>query len=255
MRLNPKMIFMISIVTAFVGFSLAVKVLNNPRMPGEKILAVSSARDINYGETLNPEDLLLIPLPTGINRGQIHESVDKVVGKIARKPIAAGQIIKITDILSQIDDVSGLIPEGYRASTIPIVLPKETMDSLKFGSRVDILFSRTSNTYNSEAQTETRTILKNVLVMKTISNQDKNANMPGQVQAYITLAVKPKAAETLAFALQKGKIDLLVHSMSDRNLAEEFLTLNDLLGSKSIDSTNPSQVEVIRGTKRDGMGL
>ncbi len=242
-------------VTAFFGFVLTLNTFQNLKKSRSGIMVITAARDLDLGDTLGEKDVLLVAAPTGTDLSLAYREIGKVVGKTVRNPTRRGQVISNFDLLNENDNLSGLIPAGYRASTIPISLPKETLGNLKFGSRVDILYADTS-----EKQFGTKTIMKNILVLKVFANQ--GAPTPGVMpgQAYLTLAIRPEAAETLAYAGRKGKIDISVRPNTDHNnTTEEYMSLNEILGFNKDTAVSPtayqSAIEVIRGIKKTTVRL
>lgn len=244
MHMKPKMILIASAVVSLIAFLGAVNALGNKQTQPNAI--VTALRDIDAGQTAQIKDIKLIVPSKDFDPAIVFTKINAVAGQIARNPIRRGQVITSFDLLDKSDRITFVIPEGYRVSTIPLSSPNSMLDFLKQGSRVDVLFT------DPEKSFETRTIMKNVAVVK-VSTPEKNSPGADNFSAFISLAVPPDASETLAYAVRKGKIDLSVRPDAERSKVEEYMKLGELTGiKKSMISPllNHNDIELIRGTKR-----
>ena len=251
MRLSSKVILLISLLTAFSGFSLTLKTLDRAKKTSPFLIVVAG-RDLALGETLSEKDMEISSAPAETDLHNTFRQSEKLIGKSLRNPLRRGQPVTSFDLITDSDSLAGLIPQGYRAATLPLSLPGETSGSLRFGTRVDVLFFEVADR-NAQA----KTIMKNVLVLKNSQNQKPSESSASAV-SYITLAVRPEAAETLAYALQRGKIHLSVRPMTERNAREEYMSLNELLGitnAAAMPLGSSAEVEVIRGIKKGTVKL
>lgn len=249
MQLNQKLILLISLlVGAFSFFLLNNSLKTEKKAPVvQEVYVIAAARDLDVGMVVKATHLRSIVVQKGEDISTNYKSNKEVIGKVVRNPIRRGQKISEFDLVSEDDNMAGLIPEGYRASAIPINLSKDTMSFLKFGNRVDVIFTYTGKSTNRALQ-GTKTILKNVLVMK-VSKMAKDQSNRGT--AYVTLAIKPEWAETLSFARSKGKLDLLVHPIGEQVMDESYMTLDELLGRNIIAPIRSDvEIELIRKTKK-----
>ena len=184
MRLNPKFILVISIICGLVAFYLTLQALRNAQKEKPVIRAVTAINDLDIGTVIRVQDVKLFLAPEGTDPGTIFQDPKAVAGKTLRNTIRRGDIIKIFDIVKDGDNLSSIIPPGYRALTINPPLASETLQFLKFGSRVDVVF--TANNPLQANTVETKTIMKNILVLKVAQAQ---ANAP-QGMVPVTLSIK-----------------------------------------------------------------
>ena len=251
MRLNSRMIFIISIMCATLAFSMTINTLNKLKQrPDEASLVVVAMKDLDVGIVVNDEDVQLLAPPQGTDFRIALKSIADVSGKRVRNPIRRGKVLTEFDLVRGDDDMTGLIPKGYRASTILIEIPKEVISFLKFGNRVDILYTERSN----EEKKEPKMIMQNILVMK-VSKPDQYSTTN---QAYVTVALKPQAMETLAYAVQNGRVDLSVRPITDTEAKEVFMTFDELMGVQKgflPAFTNQTEVELIKGIKKETVKL
>lgn len=254
MQLNQKMIMLVSLVIGAISFFLINQSLQKQTKPIEsKVYVIAAAKDLQVGVTINKTHLRKIVAPEKIDMGISFTNGSALIGQIVRNPIRRGDPITDFDVVSEDDNMAGLIPEGYRAATIPISLSDETVGFLKFGNRVDVLFTGYTSTAQSKNVSRTQTVIKNALVMKITTSGGEDNNPRSRV-AYVTLAVKPEWAETLSYAQRKGKIDLLVRPISDADVREDFISLDELLGNnkKATPTVKDNvEIEVIRKTKKE----
>ena len=255
MRLNPKTAFLLSLVSGFLAFILISQMLKNATKPQAVIDIVIAADDLHVGNVITEEKIKMAPAPSGISIETAFRETDMVVGSMLRNSIRAGKPILTFDIANEEEDIFALIPEGYRASTLPVHLPKEVVDLLKFGSRVDVLYTDTS----SEVL-ETSTIMRNVLVMKVSGNSTTGGAMIAGQDVYVTLAVPPQAVETLSYVMRKGKLDLSILPLGSQNVEEAYISMKELLDAHE-EIVNPTpikifhEVEIIKGTKKQMVEL
>jgi pilus assembly protein CpaB len=255
MQLNQKMIMLVSLVIGAISFFLINQSLQKQQTkPIEsKVYVIAADKDLQVGVTLNKTHLRKIIAPEKIDMGISFTNGAALIGQIVRNPIRRGDPITDFDVVSEDDNMAGLIPEGYRAATIPISLSDETVGFLRFGNRVDVLFTGYTATAQNKSVSRTQTVIKNALVMKITTSGGDESNPRSRV-AYVTLAVKPEWAETLSYAQRKGKIDLLVRPISDSDIREDFISLDELLGNNKKASTTLKEnieVEVIRKSKKE----
>ena len=248
MRLNSKLILMISAVSAILTFSMIVNMLQKANVAPSSDLVVTAMKDLDVGAKITKEDIDVLVAPSGTDFKVSFGDIAKVIGKSVRNPIRRGKVINTFDLVQEGDDLTGLIPKGYRASTILIEIPKEAISFLKFGNRVDVLFSEKDKVGGSP-----RYIMRNILVLNVTTNEAAGSSN----QAYVTLAVKPDGIEILSYATRNGKVDLTIRPMSDSDSKdkEEYMSYDELLGVKAAgfipSLTNQTEIELIRGVKKE----
>lgn len=255
MRFSSRAIFVLSVISAVIALTVIIHLFNEMKKDPQAMPVVTAMRNLDIGDTLQKADLSLLPAPRGTDPGLMFTSVEPVVGKNLRNAVRRGQVIKSFDLMDETDSMASLIPDGYRAATCVLALPEETVRLLKFGRRVDVLFTDTT-----AREFHTKTIMKNVLVMKVdASKKNKAKTLANESNATVdvTLAVKPEGAEVIAYAVQKGKLDLSVRPLSEQDPKESYLTLEDVMGTKTpiFQVSNQAEIEVFRGVKKEKVKL
>jgi pilus assembly protein CpaB len=128
----------------------------------------------------------------------------RVIGKIARADLHAGQPI-LLDNLASSDRLSALVPVGMRAVTVALDTVPGLADLLKAGDRVDVVA-----TFDINGGALTKTVLQDVQLLAAGSR-----TMGKSERASATLAVGPREAERLILAESKGKIHLMLRRSDD----------------------------------------
>jgi Flp pilus assembly protein CpaB len=252
MRMSSKFIFFISVICAIVTLGIILNLFNEMKKDPVAIRAVTAVRTLDVGDTITKSNVSLLLAPKGTDPNTVITDLNSVEGKSLRNAVRRGNVIKSFDLADETDNVASLIPAGYRASTLVLSLSEDALQLLKFGRRVDVLFTDTT-----AREFNTKTIMKNVLVMKADSlqqNKIKTARNENASSAVVTLAVTPEGAEVIAYAAKKGKLDLSVRPLSDQDLNDSYLSLEEIMGTKTpvlqIHS-NQTEIEVFRGVKKE----
>ncbi len=249
---------LIAIASGLGAFIVSTHLVSSMRSGSPaNLLVVGAVRDISIGSVIKREDVDLLPPPENMNPKVLFTDFDRVVGETARRNVPKGEVIRTVDLLAKGDNLASLIPPGYRAMNIPVVLPSNLTNLIQVGNRVDILLTYQKANY----EVSSVTLVKNAKVIG-VSEPPKGGFSSGANQEmYITLAVTPDGAETLAFAMKKGTLNVAVHSLSDSEAQqqEKFFTLRELFFNKAnepITTVAPApvekqEIEVIRGLNKE----
>lgn len=241
----------IAVTAGLLAFFLTLKSLTPAKHAIKRHFLVAALnKGIDRGSAIRREDLDLVPPPEDINLEILFTKVEDVIGKVANRDLAEGSVIRSLDLITGQDSITGLIPQGYQAVTIPVKLPIELTNLIQIGVRADILL-----TYEREGKEyKSITLMKNVRVIGV----SKAENSP---TFYVTLAVTPEGAKTISYAGQKGVLNVAVRSLSenDKQEPEIYYTLEQLFKDKELDEYKASltkiqmteEVEIIRGLSRE----
>lgn len=250
-RLGNSAILVVSGVSFLFAFMMAIRVMHKPApaadLPKNTALQVVTAvKDIQGGSPIQKEDVALSDAPSDVNPKVLFTDFEKVVGKISRRSILKGEPVKNIDLFEAGDNLASLIPQGYRAMTVPVTIPPELLSLVRIGNRVDILL-----TYEvSRGIIQSATLMENV---KVIGVSDKASGYQGQF--FVTLALTPTGVETLAYAQRKGVLNLSVRSLYQADESEEkFYSLKQLFFKDNPIPQAPvatKTIEIIRGVKTE----
>ncbi len=247
MRLNPKLILILSVITGLTASLLSVQILKGLKKEPLDTRVVTAIHDMTAWDVIEPEDVQLLLAPIGTDLQTTYLKLEDVVGRGVRKQIGKGRAVSRFDLIDKNDSLAGLIPEGYRATTLPLYLPAETLRFVKSGNRVDILFI--DDARRGEGP---KVIMKNIRVLNIAKQPSESRNAAGDILANVTLAVRPEGAEMLTYAANKGKLSFTVRPISDEPVDEFYMSLNDLLGVKQavLPMLERPAIEIIKGNKK-----
>lgn len=250
-RLGNSAILVVSGVSFLFAFMMAIRVMHKPaptsNLPKNTALQVVTAiKDIQGGSPIQKEDVALSDAPADVNPKVLFTDFEKVVNKISRRSILKGEAVKTIDLFEAGDNLASLIPQGYRAMTVPVTIPPELLSLVRIGNRVDILL-----TYEmTKGIIQSATLMENV---KVIGVSDKASGYQGQF--YVTLALTPIGVETLAYAQRKGVLNLSVRSLYQSEEAEEkFYSLKQLFFKDTAIqpvAVATRTIEIIKGVKTE----
>lgn len=251
-RFNNSLILVLALLSGFGAFIFSINMSKKPPSETSNLMVVSAIKDIEFGNIIRQEDVDLMASPPNINSKVLFTEFKPVVGKIARQSISKGEPIKSIYLLGEGENLASLIPAGYRAMVIPVTLPQGLADLIQVGNRVDVLL-----TYEKgRGEYDSKTLVKSVKVIKVEEPSSKGAVGRGNSKEIsITLAVSPEGAETLAYSMKKGTLNVIVRPLAeDTPVDEKFFTLRELFfGDKGANEEGPlpQGIEIIRGLNRE----
>ena len=196
-----------------------------PAQPAYSMIVVAS-QDITKNAVITPDMVKEKKVPGSTTLDGDMESKDAVIGKIATSDIVVGE--KITrdkiSVRPDVQKLSAKIPDGYRAVTIPIEKLASLEGMIHPEDKVDII-GTFPFTQNMGGQSVTQQGLvprfENVEILAV-----GNVILPfQQVANYgsITLALSPEESSLLLYAIQMGKIRLLLRSPEDTSVSRQRL--------------------------------
>jgi pilus assembly protein CpaB len=222
---------------------------------------VIAARDVPFGTELTPADLALSSWPVELAPKEHFAAVDSVLGRVNKSPLVAGEPL-IESRLAPFGADRGLamlIPEGFRAMTVPVNVQSGVSGFVLPGSRVDVLVSIRAE---SQRDPVAKMILQNVKVLAVDQQMEDQDGRPITSRA-VTLEVEPEEAEKLGLASTEGTLLLALRNAADQETkGTAGATFAKLLGSEKppvrkvvvVQAPPPPpkgvEVEVIRGGRR-----
>jgi pilus assembly protein CpaB len=260
---NP-LVLILALVSGAAAFMLSLQMTKAPAAkntaaPSSTKVVVHAVNDISIGSIIKKSDIDLLPPSGSYNPKMVYENIPDVMGRVVRRNVLKGEIVKKLDILADGDNLAALIPKGYRAMTIPVMLPSSITELLQIGNRVDVIL-----TYDvSKGDINSLTLVENARVIG-VSKQGGEGGSGGTKKMDITLAVTPEGAETLAFSIKRGTLNLSIRSL-DEDDNEKFFTLKELFFPQDKESKiDPNQlleaevpkvpkdlIEIIRGVRKE----
>ena len=215
---------LIAVVVALAGMAmlwLYMERYEEQVRGGTPVPVVVALRDIPLGTTITEDMLAQRAIPQAyVERRHVRaDEVERMVGVRVRTAIRANEAVLWTDLATTTEhsrDLSSLIRSGNRAMT----LRAEQMDIeglIQPGDRVDVMLT----THKEGAEAVTITLLQNLLVLAVGQNTGGAGRVEGERRSYgnrssqVTLSVTPEQAQTLALALEKGRLSLVMRNPDD----------------------------------------
>ena len=231
---------------------------------GFQVEVVKSTVPIAANTPLTPELIKteLVPekfLPPNPIR---KENMDIYIGQQLAVPVAAGAMVLTSDfVIEKVSrDLSGKVPAGERAMSIPVDAISGVSGLLTPGDRVDILGTfpvsdKSELVPGSNGQDSvgfvTMTLLQNVTLL-AVGQQLSNVGQAQSKQTYnsLTMSVTIEEAELLTIAQTRGKLMMLLRNRDDVEVAAiQRKTLKEVL--RDLELINESRVVRIKKvTKR-----
>jgi len=208
-----------------------VTVIEQPKLRS----VVVANRDIYRGEKINIDDVKVLNVPTeGVVASGVVVNPEKIVGRIAKQPIYAGEWLIEKKVGLKDDDegrVESLLEEGMRAMRIPVSAESGLLGMLNPSDHVDVI-----SVFESAdgKRMVSRTILQNIEVLSIgqtnrmgrknyEDREEEQDNHEGEAfvkASMVALNVNTTQAEQLALAMNVGAIHLALRGPADVALVE-----------------------------------
>ncbi|EKV30690.1 Flp pilus assembly CpaB [Caenispirillum salinarum AK4] len=209
-------------------------------VPTPPMVAVA-ASDIAPGATLTdkavrwqpwPADALrpeyaLVPANAAQPEAVKANALPRFAGKVARRPIAAGQPLTDELVFTRGDAgfLAGTLEKGFRAVAVPVAADSAAAGFILPGDRVDVILSQDVRRHVGEAvaaqardvalvRYAAETVVENVRVLAVDQSMAAGEEAADVVET-ATLEVTPDQAEALAVARHMGAISLTLRSLEE----------------------------------------
>ncbi len=203
---------------------------------GRKVKVVVAAQDIAAGGRITRANLATQEVPEAyVHRSAIRDKEEvQIIGQAVSTKINQGQPLLWSDFelgrSAAMRKLSANIPKGQRALTLPVDLSGSIAGMLRPGDRVDLMGTFARAAGNTDYATVT--LLQNVLVLATGDLRQSAAmgteegipqsqNGPHLFNS-ITIAVDLEEAELMAFAMQRGPINIALRAQDDQETIDEI---------------------------------
>lgn len=192
--------------------------INQLEAEGRIITVVIAKKDIKQGEVIKENMVGLSQVPRREVHGGVIQSIDSVVGKIARQDIFRKQIIyqKMVKLPQGERSLAELTPQGKVALSISIDRISAVGGAIKNGDNVDVIAILPPPQKGSSQMV--LTLFQNIKVL--------DVTRRGTVIKSITLALTHEQAKILTLVLQIGKIKLALRSPLDTTSDVTFVPVS-----------------------------
>lgn len=220
------LMILLALVAGGLAAYLAFKFLRSPEAPeavrrtSETVSVVVASRSLEVGATIESEDVRVIDWPGTATPEGYAQSADEVVGRGVLQSIHTNEPVLPFKLASPElgRGLAMVIPEGFRAVSIPVD-PVTAVDGwVRQGTRVDLIV--TLDDLPNQSEPITQIVLQNVEVLgndRVISRDQSGEAMEMRV---VTVLVDPEDAERLSLAQQKGSFQLALRNALDLELIE-----------------------------------
>jgi len=267
MNKNTMVFILMSVVFGVGAVFIAKNWLNDNKqdLTEEQVSIVVTTIKIPTGTILEAKHVKLSVFPKSMAPEKAMNSLEGVIGKVAKNQFYIGDIVRQERLAEQGDGsyLASLIGKNMRAVTIRVNDVVGVAGFLLPGNRVDIL-----NTYQQSGQPTTEVILSNINILAVDQRAASGENKPQLVRA-ITVEVDLIQAEILMSARRNGYLQLALRNPVDdeavlivsEETTEEKAVEPAVMPELIVDATakpaakilpKPSQrqkVELIRGVR------
>lgn len=161
-----------------------------------------AARDVALGATLGAEDVRAEPWTQGVPPEGALRLVSEAAGRVALRPIAAGEMLRAGSLGTAGAGALAAIPPGFRAVSLHPVDSQGVVAMLQPGSRVDV------QVVSVRGEVYARRVLEEVEVLQVQKGD-------GQ-RAVVTVIARPEDADRLSLADALQQIRLLARNPDER---------------------------------------
>ncbi len=289
----------ISIILAIVLAAMAVVMVRNYISRAEKkfikeekkAYVLVAAKNIPAGTTLDETMVRFDPIPVKYVQPKAINSQSLAVGKRAIADIFEGEQVLMSKLTIAVKNTSLAMrtPQGKRAITLTIPRLSAVGGKIRTGDYIDVI-----GTFNYTSQVDGKTVsepvsvtlFQNILVLGIDSGAPAQRGRPEPVRndLVLTLALTPRQIAILSFAMERGKLRLVLRPPLETaiepvppveatalwqyvfsNLGQEFLATQEDRPPPIIRRQEPEKekhvapppptVEVYRGTEKSKMIL
>ncbi|OGF48796.1 MAG: Flp pilus assembly protein CpaB [Candidatus Firestonebacteria bacterium RIFOXYA2_FULL_40_8] len=226
-------------------------------------IVIVAAKYIPAGAAITQEHLKIEEIPgMYIQPGAIRKT-EQAVGAIAVANISAGEQILANKITVIAENLSSIVPIGYRAVAINLDADSAVGEFLKPGDVVDVLgaFEETGKaSYTATLIQSVRVIAVNESFTPVKKIEEKGFPARLSSGSTVVLALEPSDAEIVTFSENKGKLKLSLRNPGDDKMATLRTTsFGNVLRNQQREAVKPAPevpfLEIIRGTEGEKVPL
>ncbi len=181
--------------------------------------------DLGVGHVIGGKDIGWQSWPAAaagknfIKRTERPDAVSQFVGALVRMPVAAGEPIRDTKVVTAKGGyMAAILPHGMRAISLDVAPDTDAGGFILPNDHVDIVLTRRDKAAEKRTGVEkfvSETILKNVRVLAVDQNVEEKNGQKVVVGKTATIELTPQQTEVLALSRQLGTISLALRSLLD----------------------------------------
>jgi pilus assembly protein CpaB len=218
--------------------------------------------DVATASTLDPIGLTTVEWPREHLPSGALTSVDAAAGRVARRPIAAGEPILESALFERGTEggLGAVIEPSQRALSVKVDSVIGVAGFVKPGSRVDVL-TTLRRVDQDKATPYSKVILQDVRVLAVDQKLEEARDGKPELVNVVTLEVDPSQAEHLIYAAHEGRLQLALRTPGDAEMIEtRGANVADVLGERRekqlasapkarVAARVGTRVQVLRGAK------
>jgi pilus assembly protein CpaB len=212
------------ILAAFLAFTF----LRSPDAPeqfqrvetGATVPVVVAAQDMDVGTVVEDAFVRVVDWPGAALPAGYASSPAEVVGRGVIVPIRTNEPFLPQKLASEElgRGLAMIIPEGFRAVSVPVNDVVSVAGWVRPGTRVDVLV--TLNSVLNQQEPITQIVLQNVQVLGNDRSIQRDAQGEAVPVSVVTVLVTPEQAERLAMAESDGRLQLALRNNIDIDTLE-----------------------------------
>lgn len=203
---------------SFLSYKYLKKQSSN-KMQGVAVIA--AATDIPIGTKLDAGHVKLATWPKEALASGYHTDAKTLTGRVAVRPMSAGDIITEPKLMPQNGATNGgimtyIVPQGHRAVTVAVNEVAGVAGFITPNSRVDIVLTTPRPGSSDKEDNISKIILQNVPVLASGQGTEQKDGKPVIVPT-VTLDLTPEDAEKVIVGVgtKKGALQLLLRNVID----------------------------------------
>lgn len=200
-----------------------------------------ASEDIQAGERLTPVLFKSETRATESGATQLISDFESLKGRFAATTVRKGSVLTVSDLSDTSvpgGRITQVIPEGFRAVTIPVDPLSGVEGWAVPGARVDVVWSS-----EHRGRPIVTTIVENAKVLSaertTETANTKNSQAASSAPKFVTLLVTIKDSQKIQLGRGSGTLSLSLRGDGDRELSgHETITMENLLRSAELTDEN-----------------
>ncbi len=266
--MNRRFIYIIAaLVLGIIAVSMIFSFMRDREMSLKRLLVEKGAKDIviareviKKGRSISPDMVTTQKFPPSKIEAGAFTYVDAVIGKLSRTTIYKGQQItaSLVSFPRELTSLADKIPSGKRAMTISVDKVSSINGMISPGNKVDII-----GMFSDAGGKLVVPMFHKVLILAVGRAMSASSSSSRKSSGTITLALSPEQGSLLTYAMEIGKIKILLRPKVDIGVEESNkpVTMKDLqekiLGIKHLRPLRPPPppptVEVYKGTEKESV--
>src|SRR5436305_8880459 len=205
---------------------------------------VAAAVPLNFGTTLNSENVTEIPWGSGqVPEGAFatKDALFKDGRRVALGPLQRNELVLKTKVTGpgQRASLSSLLDDGKRAVTVHVDEVRGVAGFVLPGDRVDVVLIRTVHSPSGPSENISDVLLQHVKVLAVDQLINEQKGSPTVARA-VTLEVDTDQAQKILLATNVGKLSLILRQAGETNsAAANRVTERDLARAEPVAAPAP----------------